>query len=63
MGISSKVETRIPCSRATLSALREYKRGGEPYDTLIRRLLISGIPKPLNRLTEAEQAWVLNATQ
>lgn len=54
-------ETRIACSKATLNALKTYKRGGEAYDTLIRRLLITGVPKPLHHLTDAEREWVLNS--
>lgn len=58
---SIRKETRIACSKATLNALKNYKRGGEAYDTLIRRLLISGIPKALHNLTDAEREWVLNS--
>jgi hypothetical protein len=32
-------ETRVPCSRETRDKyLRPLKRGGEPYDALLRRL-------------------------
>jgi len=57
---SIRKETRIACSKATRRALKTYKREGEAYDTLIRRLLISGTPKPLNHLTDQEREWVLN---
>jgi hypothetical protein len=60
---SLRQETRIPCSKATLTALRNFKRGGETYDELIRRLLISGIPKPIQQLTTEEREWVLNSVQ
>jgi len=60
--LTTRSETRIPVSRATLRALKGYLRGGEPYDVLIRRLLISGIPKPMERLTTEERTWVLNDT-
>ena len=62
MSASTKIETRVPCSKPTLIALRSYKRGGEAYDTLLRRMLISGVPKPFSTLTPQEQAWVLNQT-
>ena len=58
--MTTRAETRIPVSKATLRALKSYLRGGEPYDVLIRRLLISGIPRPMERLTEEERTWVLN---
>jgi len=58
--VTTRAETRIPVSKATLTALKSYLRGGEPYDVLIRRLLISGVPKPLERLTDEERTWVLN---
>jgi hypothetical protein len=59
---SKRKETRIACSMETLQALRTYKRGGEAYDTLIRRLLISGHPKPIDDLTDQEREWVLNVS-
>lgn len=55
-----RAETRIAVSKATLKALKSYKRMNEPYDVLIRRMLITGFPKPIDSLTEDEQAWVLN---
>jgi len=58
--MTTRAETRIAVSKATLHALKSYLRGGEPYDVLIRRLLISGIPKPMERLTDEERTWVLN---
>ena len=58
--MATRAETRIPVSKATLTALKSYLRGGEPYDVLIRRLLISGVPKPMERLTDEERTWVLN---
>ena len=57
--ISKRAEVRIPVSRATQVALKGYLRSGEPYDVLIRRLLISGIPKSLDGLTDDERDWVL----
>ena len=58
--MTTRKETRIPCSKATLTALKTYKRGGEAYDTLLRRMLISGTPKPLQYLSDDERKWVLN---
>ena len=58
-GFSGRAETRIPCSKATKKFLSQYKREGEPYDVLIRRMMISGIPKSLDTLTPAERQWVL----
>ena len=60
---STRAETRIPVSKATLTALKSFLRGGEAYDTLIRRMLISGIPKSVDRMSDAERAWVLNEKQ
>jgi len=32
-------DTTIPCSEATRDRLRDLKRGGEPYDATLRRVL------------------------
>jgi hypothetical protein len=61
-GTSSRSETRIPVSKATLVALKSFLRGGEAYDTLIRRMLLSGIPKSIDRMSDRERDWVLNET-
>ena len=60
--MTTRAETRIAVSKATLQALKRSLRGGEPYDVLIRRMLISGIPKPMDRLTDDEKTWVLNTS-
>jgi len=57
--LSGRAEARIPCSRSTKEFLSQYKRNNEPYDVLIRRMMISGIPKSLDTLTPAERQWVL----
>ena len=57
--VSNRAEARIPVSKNTQETLKTYLRNGEPYDVLIRRLLISGIPKPLDGLTGDERKWVL----
>ena len=62
MAYSTRAEARVPVSKATLVALKSVLRGGEPYDTLIRRMLISGNPKTFDSMTEREQTWVLNET-
>ena len=53
-------ETRIPVSKSTRLALEKQKRGGESYDTLVRRYLISTHPKPLDEMDETPRRWVLN---
>ena len=60
MPYSTRAEARVPVSKATLVALKSVLRGGEAYDTLIRRMLISGIPKTVDDMTEQERTWVLN---
>jgi hypothetical protein len=57
---STRAEARIPVSKATLTALKSFLRGGEAYDTLIRRMLITGIPKSVDRMSDAEKNWVMN---
>jgi hypothetical protein len=52
--------TRIPTSIDTHNCLRSLKRGGETYDELIRRYIISGEAKLIENMTDAEQAWVKN---
>ena len=56
------LDTRIAVSKQTLRALKTRLRSGEPYDTLLRRMLISGIEKPIDQLSEEEQRWVLHKT-
>jgi hypothetical protein len=58
--VPKRAQTRIPVSKDTLLALKEQLRGGEPYDTLIRRMLITSTPKPLSVLTDNERTWVIN---
>jgi hypothetical protein len=58
--VPKRAQTRIPVSKDTLLALKEQLRGGEPYDTLIRRMLITSTPKPMNVLTVVERQWVVN---
>jgi hypothetical protein len=55
-----KTDTRVAVSRQTLSALKERLRGGETYDTLLRRMLVSGLERPVSDLTEAEQEFVFH---
>ena len=60
MPYSIRAEARVPVSKATLVALKSVLRGGEAYDTLIRRMLISGSPKTVDDMTDRERIWVLN---
>ena len=60
MAYSTRAEARVPVSKATLVALKSFLRGGEAYDTLLRRMLISGVPKSVNAMTDEERIWVLN---
>ena len=57
-----RTDSRIAVSTQTLDALKTRKRGGETYDALIRRMLISNIETPLGQLSDKEQSWVLHAT-
>jgi hypothetical protein len=51
-------DTRIAVSKHTLQSLKARLRGGETYDTLIRRMLVSGIERPINQMTDEEQGFV-----
>ena len=53
-------EKRIAISDETLRALTEEKSGGEPFDVLIRRMLVTSAPKRLDEMSERQRAWVLN---
>lgn len=57
--ISKRAEVRIPVSAATRTALNSFKRASEPYDVVIRRLLITGYPRTLDNMTQDERQWVL----
>jgi hypothetical protein len=39
--MSNKAETRVPVSIDTRDTLKKLLRGGEPYDTLFRRMIMS----------------------
>ena len=53
-------EKRIAVSEDTLRALTLEKSGGEPFDVLIRRLLVTSVPKRLDEMSERQRAWVHN---
>ena len=36
--MSTALQSRIPCSRETLETVKSLKRGGENYDTLLRKM-------------------------
>jgi len=55
-----RIDTRIAVSKNTLLALKTRLRGGEPYDRLLRRMIISGVETPLSQLSEEERSWVLH---
>ena len=57
-----RTDTRIAVSKQTLLALKTRLRGGEPYDRLLRRMLISGIERPIDQLSDEERSWVLHKT-
>ena len=59
---SYRTDTRIAVSKQTLQALKTRLRGGEPYDRLLRRMLISGIERPIDQLSEEERSCVLHTT-
>jgi hypothetical protein len=54
-----RTDTRIAVSKPTLYALKSRLRGGETYDTLLRRMLVSGIERPISQMTDEEHNWVL----
>ena len=58
-----RIDTRIAVSKPTLKALKSRLRGGETYDMLLRRMLISGIERPIGQLSEEERSWVLHETK
>ena len=55
-----RTDTRIAVSKETLHALKTRLRGGETYDTLLRRMLVSGIERPVSQMTDEEIDWVLH---
>ena len=55
-----RTDTRIAVSKQTLQSLKTRLRGGETYDTLIRRMLVSGVERPVNQMTEDEQSFVFH---
>ena len=57
-----RTDSRIAVSTQTLDALKTRKRGGEPYDRLLRRMLISGLERPIDQLSDEERSWVLHTT-
>ena len=53
-----RTDTRIAVSKQTLYSLKTRLRGGETYDTLLRRMLVSGIERPVNQMTDEERDFV-----
>jgi len=57
-----RIDTRIAVSKQTLLALKTRLRGGETYDTLLRRMLVSGIERPVSQMTDEEQHFVFHTS-
>ena len=57
-----RIDTRIAVSKQTLMALKSRLRGGETYDNLLRRMLVSGIERPVSQMTKDEQNWVFHTS-
>jgi len=51
-------EQHIAVSKDTLASLTEQKRGGEAFDRLLRRFLVSTDPKTLTQMSDDERNWV-----
>jgi len=62
--MSNRAETRLPVSKDTRIAVNRKLGAGETYDTYLRRMLLfvnrSGNMPPIDELSDAERAWVLN---
>jgi hypothetical protein len=37
--MSQAHETRLPCSKETRRLVKQQKRGGEPYDSVLRKMV------------------------
>jgi len=57
-----RINTRIAISKHTRSSLKQRLRGGETFDRLLRRMLVSNIEKPIGQLTDEEQNWVFHTS-
>ena len=57
---SYRADTRIAVSKQTLLSLKTRLRGGETYDTLLRRMLVSGVERPVSQMTDEEQSFVFH---
>ena len=60
---NTRTENRISCSTETRTILKSLKRGDESYDELLRRMIVSGFPNPLETMTIEQQLWVKNEEQ
>ena len=54
------LDTRIAVNKYTLRSLRLRLRGGETYNTLLRRMLVSYMELPLEELSPEQKDWVVN---
>jgi hypothetical protein len=59
---SYRADTRIAVSKQTLLSLKTRLRGGETYDTLLRRMLVSGVERPVSQMTDEEQDFVFHTS-
>ena len=57
-----RINTRIAVSKHTLISLKSRLRGGETYDRLLRRMLVSGVERPVSQMTEEEQGFVYHTS-
>jgi hypothetical protein len=60
---TNRAETRVPLSRDTRENLSEYIKGGEAWDTTMRRIMLSIKPSEvitIAQMNEEQVAWVLN---
>ena len=57
-----RADTRIAVSKQTLLSLKTRLRGGETYDTLLRRMLVSGVERPVSQMTDEEQDFVFHTS-
>ncbi len=50
--MSQADETRLPCSRETRRLVRNQKRGGENYDSVLRKMVAQYDPEKAAETTE-----------
>jgi glucan phosphoethanolaminetransferase (alkaline phosphatase superfamily) len=50
--MSARTNARIPCTDETKNAVQARKRGGEPYDELLQKMLEQYDPDKAHTITE-----------